>query len=73
VGLTYTVGTGALFTVTRLEEVKPVPEIVSVTGALPAGTLPGVIDWMARGDVGVGEVFWEEPPHPTIGRQKIAQ
>ena len=52
---------------------KPVPEIVIVTGALPAGTLPGVIDWMARGDVGVEEVFWEEPPHPTIGRQKIAQ
>jgi hypothetical protein len=62
-----------LFTVTRLEDVKPVPEIVIVSGALPAGTLLGVIDWIARGDAGVEEVFWGEPPHPTIARQKMAQ
>jgi hypothetical protein len=64
-----------LFTVTRLEGVKPVPEIVTVSGALPTGTLLGVIDWMVRGATGVGEVFWgvPAPPHPARGRQKIAQ
>jgi hypothetical protein len=64
-----------LFTVARLEGVKPVPEIVIVSGELPAGTLLGVIDWIAKGDTGAGEVFCEEPapPHPTGGRQKIAQ
>ena len=62
-----------MFTVTRLEGVKPVPEIVIVSGALPAGTLLGVIDWIARGDT--GEVFCEEPapPHPIKGRQKRVQ
>ena len=64
-----------MFTVTTLEDVKPVPEIVIVSGALPTGTLLGVTDWMARAVTGGVEVFWgaPAPPHPTRGRQKIEQ
>jgi hypothetical protein len=75
VALTNTVGTWVLFTVTRLEGVKPVPEIVTISAELPTGTLLGVIDWIVRDGTGLEELFWEEPapPHPTRGRQKIMQ
>jgi hypothetical protein len=75
VALTYTVVTWVLFTTTTLEVVKPLPVIVIVSELLPAGTLLGVIDWIASWTTGGGEVFWEEPepPHPTTSRQKIAQ
>jgi hypothetical protein len=72
VALIYTVGTCVLFTVTVLVDRKPVPEMVIVSDAFPAGTVLGVIDWIVRG---VGEVFCGVPaaPHPARGKQTRVQ